>query len=48
MRPNIHYRISDHWSGEVGANIFIGEKDHTFFGQFKDDTNVYFGLRWSF
>lgn len=48
MRPNIHYRISDHWSGEVGTNIFIGEKDHTFFGQFKDDTNVYFGLRWSF
>src|SRR3989339_410942 len=47
-RPNIHYRISDHWSGEVGANIFIGEKDHTFFGQFKDDTNIYLGLRWSF
>jgi hypothetical protein len=48
MRLNIHYRITDQWSAEAGANIFFGEKDHTFFGQFKNDTNVYFGLRWSF
>jgi hypothetical protein len=48
MRPNIHYKITDHWSAEAGANIFFGEKDHTFFGQFKNDTNVYLGLRWSF
>jgi len=48
MRPNIHYRITDHWSAEAGANIFFGEKDHTFFGQFKDNTNVYLGFRWSF
>ena len=32
MRPNIHYRISDHWSGEVGANIFIGERIIPFSG----------------
>jgi hypothetical protein len=48
MRPNIHYRITDHWSAEVGANIFLGEKDYTFFGQFENDTNVYSGVRWSF
>ncbi len=48
MRPNIHYKISDHWSAEAGANIFFGEKEHTFFGQFKDNTNVYLGVRWSF
>jgi len=48
MKPNIHYRITDHWSAEAGANIFFGEKDHTFFGQFKNDTNVYLGIRWSF
>jgi len=47
-RPNIHYRITDHWSAEAGANIFFGEEDHTFFAQFKDNTNVYLGLRWSF
>jgi len=48
MRPNIHYRITDQWSAEVGANIFVGENEHTFFGQFQDNTNVYLGLRWSF
>jgi hypothetical protein len=48
MRPNIHYKITDHWAAEVGANIFFDEKDHTFFAQFKSDTNVYVGIRWSF
>ncbi len=48
LRPNIHYKITDRWSAEAGANIFIGEEDHTFFGQFKDNTNVYSGMRWSF
>jgi hypothetical protein len=48
VRPNIHYKITDHWSAEVGANIFFGEKDHTFFGQFQNDTNVYLGIRWGF
>jgi hypothetical protein len=48
VRPNIHYKITDHCSAEAGANIFFGEKDHTFFGQFKDNTNVYLSLRWGF
>ena len=48
IRPNVHYKITDHWSVEGGANIFAGRKDHTFFGQFKNDTNVYSGVRWSF
>jgi len=48
VRPNIHYKITDHWSAEAGANIFFGEKDHTFYGQFKDNTNVYLSLRWGF
>ena len=48
VRPNIHYKITDHWSAEAGANIFLGEKDYTFFGQYKNDTNVYMGIRWSF
>ncbi|MDO8724405.1 MAG: hypothetical protein Q7J31_19555 [Syntrophales bacterium] len=48
IRPNVHYKITDHWSAEGGANIFAGRKDHTFFGQFKNDTNIYAGVRWSF
>jgi hypothetical protein len=48
LRPNVHYRINDHWSVEGGASIFVGESAHTFCGQFRNDTNVYCGLRYSF
>jgi hypothetical protein len=48
LRPKVHYNIDDHWSAEMGGNIFIGEEDHTFFGQFEDNTNVYAGARYSF
>lgn len=47
IRPNVHYKITDHWSVDAGANIFTGN-DHTFFGQFKNNTNVYLSVRWSF
>ncbi|HEA69134.1 MAG TPA: hypothetical protein ENI07_20335 [Desulfobacterales bacterium] len=48
IRPKVHYKITDQWAVEVGANIFAGENDHTFFGQFQDNTNAYAGVRWSF
>ena len=48
LRPKVHYKINDQWSAEAGANIFVGNHDHTFFGQFENNTNVYTGLRWSF
>ncbi len=48
LRPNVHYRVSDHWSVEGGANIFFGRERHTFFGQFEDNSSVYFGMRYSF
>ena len=48
FRPRAHYKIDDHWSGEVGGNVFIGEQDHTFFGQFEDNTNIYAAIRYSF
>ncbi len=48
IRPKVHYKITDQWAVEAGANIFAGEKDYTFFGQFQDNTNAYAGVRWSF
>jgi len=48
IRPKVHYKITDQWAVEAGANIFTGEEDHTFFGQFQDNTNAYAGARWSF
>jgi hypothetical protein len=48
LRPKIHYKVSDRWAVETGGNIFSGAEDHTFFGQFQNNTNVYAGVRYSF
>ncbi len=48
FRPNIHYKIDDNWAAEVGGNIFWGEDNWSFFGQFRRDTNVYTGIRYGF
>jgi len=48
LRPHISYKITDYWTIDAGANIFIGKEPQTFFGQFEKDSNVYLGLRFSF
>ncbi|WP_222846383.1 hypothetical protein [Pontiella sulfatireligans] len=48
FRPVATYKISDHWMVTANANIFVGKDDYTFFGQFKDDSNVNLGVRCSF
>ena len=48
VRPNASYKIDDHWIVEVGGNVFVGEDDHTFFGQFERNNNVYASLRYGF
>ncbi len=48
LRPKVHYKFSDSLSGEVGANVFLGSEDQTFFGQFEDNTNIYAAMRWNF
>ena len=48
LRPRIHYKINDSWSVEAGSNIFLGEDEYTFFGQFEKNTNIYAGIRYNF
>jgi len=48
FRPRAHYKVNDQWAIEAGANIFVRKEDFTFFGQFKDNTNAYVGMRLSF
>ena len=48
LRPNIRYKIDDHWTVEVGGNVFFGKDDHTFFGQFERNSNIYASLRYAF
>ncbi len=47
-KPVIKYDVSDTLSVEAGGNLFLGGDDHTFFGQFRDNSNFYVGLRYSF
>ncbi len=47
LRPKISYDFSDRIIVETGANIFIGKGDHTFFGQFEKDTNIYAAVRYN-
>jgi hypothetical protein len=48
MRPNLHYKVRDNLAVEFGANVFFGDYQHTFFGQFQNNTNIYTALRYSF
>ena len=48
LRPNVQYKIDDHWTVEIGGNVFVGSHRHTFFGQFERDTNLYCSLRYGF
>lgn len=48
LRPKVSYQINDQWSVEAGANLFLGQQDHTFFGQLEGNSNIYASLRRSF
>ncbi len=48
LRPKVHYKINDHWSAEMGGNVFLGKDKHTFFSQFGKNSNVYVGGRYGF
>jgi len=48
LRPFFRYNVTDRWRVDGGANLFLGDEDHTQFAQFERDTNVYVGLRYSF
>jgi len=48
VRPLVQYKIDDHWTVEMGGNVFFGKYDHTAFGQLERNTNVYTALRYGF
>jgi hypothetical protein len=48
FRPNASYKVSDAWRVEIGANLWFGKDDHSFFGQFENNNNVYISARYAF
>lgn len=48
LKPVLTYKVSDRWQVSAGADIFSGSEDHTFLGQFENNSNVHASLRYSF
>ena len=48
IRPNANYKFTDNLSTTLGANIFQGEEEYTFFGQLTRNDNVYIRVRYNF
>lgn len=45
LRPNVSYKIDDLWTTTVGANLFFGKEDHTFYSQLQDNSSFYSSIR---
>ena len=48
LQSEISYRVTDNLGVAVGANIFGGRDETTFFGQLAKNDNVYFNVRYDF
>lgn len=45
LRVSAEYKWTDRLATTVGGNLFAGDEDYTFFGQFEDNSNVYIAIR---
>ena len=48
LRPTVQYRFDDRLQLNAGVHLFGGRDDHTFYGQFEENSNVWARLRYSF
>jgi len=48
IQPQVSYKFSDNLSSTLGVNIFGGEEDTTFLGQFDKNDNIYLSVRFDF
>ncbi|MEE4184310.1 MAG: hypothetical protein V2J12_00940 [Gammaproteobacteria bacterium] len=48
LRPVLNYRGSDAWNIAAGLNLIGGRDPFTFFGQFEDNSNAYFRVRYNY
>ncbi len=48
LQSEVSHRLTDRLSAALGANIFGGRRDTTFFGQMEKDDNIYLSARFDF
>ena len=47
LKPSTTFKYSDQWHLSAGANIFVGKHIHTFFGQHKDNSNIWLRIKYN-
>jgi hypothetical protein len=45
LRANLQYQPGDHWLFHIGANYFGGGEDDTRWGQYRNNSNLFVGVR---
>jgi len=48
LQPEVSHRVTDNLSASLGANVFGGSSETTFFGQLTKSDNVFFRVRFDF
>lgn len=48
LRPTLSYKLTDAWKIDIGANVFAGANETTFWSQFGNNNNVYLGIKYSY
>ncbi len=48
LQPEVFHKVTDSFGASLGANVFGGHADTTFFGQFEESDNVYAIVRFDF
>ncbi len=48
LQPEVFHKVTDSFGASLGANVFGGRTDTTFFGQFEESDNVYALARFDF
>lgn len=48
LQPEVFHKLTDTFSATLGANVFGGHTDTTFFGEFEESDNVYAIVRFDF
>ena len=48
LRPSVSYKVTDAINWTVGGSLIDGNEAYTMFGQFRDNSNLFTRLRYSF
>jgi hypothetical protein len=48
IRPSVQFRQNDQWSFAIGANLFKGKNNYSFFGQHQDNSNAWARIRFQY